>query len=164
MRNSNIVSGLVRGLGLASWLVLVPVLWTQETPPAGEKAPEGVEVLAQGPVHEGFAETATAKPVPSPVVAKQPPEPIEEMPPDQKPEGNVQWIPGYWAWHEDRHDFIWISGFWRQPPPGRQWVPGHWKQADAGWQWVSGFWAVPTQKELTYLPPPPESMETGPSV
>src|SRR5947199_7496358 len=79
---------------------------------------QGVEVLARGPVHEAYA-TTVEFPTPSPVVPKVPPAPIEELPPDQKPDGdNVQWIPGYWSWDEERTDFIWISGFWRQPPPG----------------------------------------------
>src|SRR5512138_792575 len=93
--------------------------------PAEQPAdPNEPEVLARGPVHEAFATTAEA-PAPSPVVAKQPPDPIEELPPDQKPEGdNVQWISGYWHWDEDAERFIWISGFWRVPPPGRLWVPG----------------------------------------
>ena len=34
----------------------------------------------------------------APSFAKEPPQPIQEMPPDQKPAGqNIQWIPGYWA-------------------------------------------------------------------
>src|SRR6266436_5157285 len=85
---------------------------------------QGVEVLARGPVHEAYAEPVDAQPAPSPIIRKQPPDPIAELPPDQKPEGdNVQWLPGYWAWDDDRSDYIWVSGFWRQPPPGRQWVP-----------------------------------------
>src|SRR4029078_2257878 len=80
-------------------------------------------------------------PAPSPVVKKQPPDPIEELPPDQKPEGdNVQWIPGYWHWDDESSQFIWISGFWRQVPPGRVWVPGSWRAANGGSQWVPGFW------------------------
>jgi hypothetical protein len=135
-----------------------------------------VEVLAKGPVHEAFAATAEA-PVASPVVAKQPPDPIEELPPDQKPEGdNVQWIPGYWHWDDDSSQYIWISGFWRQPPPGRVWVPGSFRQVEGGWQWVSGFWQevnpLPApgqdqqqvQPEIVYLPQPPASLETGPTV
>lgn len=135
-----------------------------------------VEVLAKGPVHEAFAATAEA-PAAAPVVAKQPPDPIEELPPDQKPEGdNVQWIPGYWSWDEEGSQYIWISGFWRQPPPGRVWVPGSWRQAQGGWQWVSGFWQevnpLPApgedqqqvQPEIQYLPGPPASLEAGPTV
>src|SRR5262249_45078856 len=82
----------------------------------------------------------------------------------QRPEGdNVQWIPGYWSWNEDAQDFLWVSGVWRQVPPGRRWVPGYWTEADNGWQWVSGFWAPADREELPYQPPPPASLDTGPS-
>ena len=134
---------------------------------------DGIEVLAKGPVHEAFAATAEG-PTASPVVAKQPPDPIEELPPDQKPEGdNVQWLPGYWSWDEENTRFIWISGFWRQPPPGRVWVPGSWREARGGFQWVSGFWQpvvaqqpqqVQQQPEVEYLPEPPVTIEVGPTV
>jgi len=131
--------------------------------------PEGAEVLARGPVHEAFASTAETT-TPTPVVAKQPPDPIEELPPDQKPEGdNVQWIPGYWHWDDENTQYIWISGFWRATPPGRVWVPGSWREVRGGWQWAPGFWQEPdaqqpTQPELQYLPEPPASIEVGPTV
>jgi hypothetical protein len=137
---------------------------------------DGTEVLAKGPVHEAFATTAEA-PTAAPIVKKQPPDPIEELPPDQKPEGdNVQWIPGYWAWDDEGERFLWVSGFWRQPPPGHVWVPGSWRAVGDGWQWVSGFWQEvntdaqpvqadqPVQPEIDYLPEPPASVEVGPTV
>src|SRR5262249_16867084 len=94
-----------------------------------------------------------------------PPAPVEELPPAQKPEGeNVQWIPGYWAWDQDRDDFIWVSGVWRDIPPGREWVPGYWSPAGDGAQWVPGYWIEAGQREGQYLPPPPASLESGPSV
>src|SRR5258708_5730929 len=109
---------------------------------ADQPPPEGVEVQARGPVHEAFAQPVNRQPEPGPVVPKQPPEPIEEVPPDEKPEGdNVQWIPGYWAWDDEQTNFLWVSGFWRVPPPGRTWVSGHWQEVDTGWQWTNGFWA-----------------------
>ena len=44
------------------------------------------------------------------MIPKQPPAPIEELPPEQKPEGDdVQWVPGYWAWDDNRNDFLWIK-------------------------------------------------------
>ena len=70
-------------------------------------AQAGVQVLTRGPVHEAFAETVTFDPEPGIVVPKLPPAAIEELPPDQKPEGaNVAWIPGYWAWDDERNDFL----------------------------------------------------------
>lgn len=57
-------------------------------------------------------------------------EAIEEVPPEQKPTGdNVDWIPGYWAWDDERTDFLWVSGIWRSLPPGRQWVSGYWAKS-----------------------------------
>ncbi len=121
----------------------------QLPPPGGQTAvqpggqpgdPDGIEVLTRGPVHEAYATTAEQT-APSPVIAKQPPDPIEELPPDQKPEGdNVQWMPGYWHWDDEAEQFIWISGFWRVVPPDRVWVPGSWREVRGGWQWVGGFW------------------------
>src|SRR5205085_2777765 len=94
-----------------------------------------------------------------------------------KPEGdNVQWLSGYWHWDEERTDFVWISGFWRVPPPGRVWVPGHWQQVNGGWQWTQGFWQDPTppapapgvavglSQGIEYLPAPPQPIEFYPSV
>src|SRR5205085_714188 len=59
--------------------------------------------------------------------------------------------------------YIWVSGFWRVAPPGRQWLPGHWVQVQNGWQWVAGLWTAAQQNEVTYLPPPPEPVAAGPS-
>jgi hypothetical protein len=44
------------------------------------------------------------------------------MPPDEKPEGEVIWINGYYAWDDERNDFLWVSGIWRTPPPSKRWV------------------------------------------
>lgn len=118
----------------------------------------GVQPLGRGPVHEAYATPGSSSvPKPGPLIPKEPPEPIEELPPAQKPEGdNVQWIPGYWAWDEDSQDYLWVSGIWRNIPPGRRWVPGRYHRAVGGWQWVPGFWAVEEQQELPVLPVPPE--------
>jgi WXXGXW repeat (2 copies) len=140
-------------------LFLVPA-----TARAVDPAPEqGVTVLARGPVHEAFAEPATFGPMVGMQAPKQPPEPIAEEPPDQRPEGSV-WIPGYWAWDSDSSQFIWVSGVWRVPPPGRRWVPGYWAPVAANnWQWVSGFWADAQQAEIPYQPAPPPSLDNGPA-
>ena len=82
--------------------------------------PAGVDVQARGPIHEAYAEPTNTVEAPAEVVAKEPPAPIEETPPEEKPEGdNVVWIPGYWSWDEETKDYLWISGFWRAVPPGR---------------------------------------------
>ena len=100
----------------------------------GDDDQSGTEVLNRGPIHEAFANPITYDPTTGPVVPNEPSDPIEEQPPDQKPEGdNVQWISGYWAWDDERTDFIWISGIWREPPPDCQWTPGYWDQCDGGY-------------------------------
>jgi hypothetical protein len=125
----------------------------------------GVEVLTRGPVHEAFVETVTFDPEPGIVVPEAPPEAIEELPPDQRPEGdNVAWIPGYWAWDDEREDFLWVSGIWRALPPGRQWVSGYWGESGPDFQWTSGYWADALASEVEYLPQPPQTVEVGPNI
>ena len=111
------------------------------------------------------------------MVPKQPPDPIQELPPDQKPSGqNIQWIPGYWAWDMTpqrlpvgqrrlaRAAAGHASG---SPATGTPWT--------GAFQWVSGSWmpastgpaqgtAQPSpQSQATYMPPPPRSLEAGPN-
>ena len=103
-------------------------------------------------------------PEPGLIVPKAPPEPIEELPPEWRPEGDdIEWIPGYWFWDDDRRDFVWVSGVWRRVPPGRRWVPGYWRAVASGYQWTPGFWGAAENAEVTYLDTPPESLEAGPS-
>ena len=124
-----------------------------------------MQVLTRGPVHEAFAETVTFDPEPGLVVPKAPPAAIEELPPDQKPEGaNVAWIPGYWGWDDERKDFLWVSGVWRDLPPGRQWMPGYWGRSAQGSQWTSGYWADAKVREVAYLSEPPATVEAGPNI
>lgn len=125
---------------------------------------EGVEYLTRGPLHEAFAEPYSENPEPSLVVQQPPPEPIDEVPPEYRPDGkDVVWIPGYWSWDDEREDFIWISGVWRDLPPGQRWIPGYWDKTSDGFQYISGFWASNEISEVQYLPEPPESLEQGPS-
>jgi hypothetical protein len=126
--------------------------------------PEGVEVLTRGPIHEAFASPVTGEVEAGLVVSMEPPENVDEVPPEYRPEGDdVIWIPGYWAWEEERKDFIWISGVWRRLPPGHRWVPGYWSRVDRGWQWVSGFWSPEAEEQVTYYDPPPATLEEGPT-
>jgi hypothetical protein len=128
-------------------------------------AEEGVQVLTRGPVHEAFAETVTFDAEPGIVVPKPPPAAIEELAPEQRPAGaNIAWIPGYWAWDDERDDFLWVSGVWRALPPGRQWVAGYWAKQGQGHQWTSGYWANGEVEEVVYLPEPPQSVEAGPNI
>ncbi len=135
--------------------------------PAHAQGPIGAggEILTRGPVHEAFAEPVIYNPAAGPIVPQAPPGPIEELPPDQRPAGdNVEWMPGYWQWDEERQDYLWVSGIWRVMPPGRQWVPGYWQNTRQGYQWVSGYWAPIEQRNVEYLSPPPPSLEVGPNV
>jgi hypothetical protein len=133
--------------------------------PASPAIQDGMEVLTRGPLHEAFAETITFDPEPGIVISEAPPNPIEEVAPDHRPEGaNVAWIPGYWGWDDERSDFLWISGIWRSLPPGRQWVPGYWGESQQGFQWTSGYWADAAASEIDYLPEPPASVESGPNI
>ncbi|MDD5260797.1 MAG: hypothetical protein PHD76_03015 [Methylacidiphilales bacterium] len=126
---------------------------------------QGAQVLTRGPVHEAFAGMVTFNPEPGIVVAKAPPDPIEEIPPEERPEGdNVTWIPGYWSWDEERSDYLWVSGVWRALPPGRAWIAGYWGKTAEGYQWISGYWADAAAQDTTYLPEPPATVEAGPNV
>ncbi len=124
-----------------------------------------IEVMTRGPVHEAYATPVNSGQTAGMIVAKQPANLIEELPPDVKPEGEGSaWIPGYWSWDDDRKDFIWVSGVWRVPPPGYRWMPGFWQEAQGqGFQWVSGYWMPAATEEAVYMPQPPQSVESGPS-
>ena len=158
------------GAGLCIAAIIVATAFAQEPPPPPADAPrealspDDVEILTRGPVHEGFAEPLANNPAAGLTVPQQPPPEISEVAPDFKPEGNdVVWIPGYWAWDDDRDSFLWVSGIWRKLPPGRRWIPGYWDDVDGGWQWTAGLWVPDAQDELTYRVAPPESLENGPN-
>jgi hypothetical protein len=157
-----------RTLALACSPLLAGILLLSAIPANGqeaEKKADDAEVLTRGPVHEAYADPGVTPTEAPPIVEKQPPDPINELPPDQKPEGeNVQWVPGYWSWDEDRNDFIWLSGFWRVPPADRTWMPGSWRQVEDGWQWTPGFWQAAAQEQMDFLPPPPAPLEAAPPV
>jgi hypothetical protein len=154
-------AGLVVGL-----LGCLTLFASAQAPPAPQ--PElmlpNPEVLEQGPIHEAFAEPLALDQQQPEIVAKQPPEPVQEIPPAERPKGtNVVWIPGYFMWDQERADFIWVSGLWRDVPPKREWIPGEWQQVPGGWQWVHGFWAEAGEDPMALLPVPPATLEEGPS-
>ena len=113
----------MRNIHSRPWLAAIGLLaiplvaYAQQPPlPAAD-----AEELTRGPIHEAFGEAIRFDPEPGEVVPKAPPAPVEEIPPDQKPEGdNVAWIPGYWSWDDQAKNFVWVSGFWRALPPQSQ--------------------------------------------
>ena len=130
----------------------------------------GGQVLTRGPIHEAFAAPVVHDPRPAPVIPKQPPDPIQEMPPDQKPAGqNVQWIPGYWSWDRlaqrlplgQRH----LARAAAEQPvgprllaPGRRGIPVGLRHVDAGSAGPSrGQGQAPGAGQPSYLPPPPRA-------
>ena len=149
-------------LGLAAFLVSLsdgqrPALAQQDAPPLDQPAlgsplsPEGagpmqvtaadapIKPLTEGPLHEAFLSPVRDRD--PDYVAKAPPPPIVERPGVDAPSPNAQWIEGYWDWDPKRNDFLWVTGTWRVPPPGKFWVNGYWKRDDKGWYRVPGFWS-----------------------
>lgn len=120
----------------------------------------------KGPIHEAFAQPVDAKSVRGPLLATEPPKPIREEPPEDKPEGdNVLWIDGYWHHDTERSDYLWISGFWRQAPPGQKWMPGHFEREAGGWRWYSGYWQAEEQVDQEpESEQPPASLDIGPTI
>jgi hypothetical protein len=80
-------AGLVCGLAIALALTPASAPGQQPPPPPPAEQPgadpnAGQEVLARGPIHEAYASTVET-PTATPVVPQQPPDPVEEMPPDE---------------------------------------------------------------------------------
>jgi hypothetical protein len=151
-----------------------PAAMAQDVPPplpvdpnaAPAPADPNAEVLTRGPVHEAYAVPVGTGQTTGVIVPKQPANPVEEVPPDMKPDAaNATWIPGYWSWDDERRDFLWVSGVWRVPPPNYRWMPGYWQEAPGqGYQRISGYWMPSHLEETTYLPQPPQSLEAGPTM
>ena len=112
-----------------------------EPPGQGAGDPQGspVKPLTEGPLHEAFLSPAKDR-APT-TIEKGPPAPLTERPGVDPPSANALWIEGYWDWDAGRKDFVWVTGTWRVPPPGRFWVNGYWKRSDQGWYRVPGFWS-----------------------
>lgn len=99
---------------------------------------EKIQVRNVGPLHEAFL--SPAKDGAASHIDKAPPQPINERPAVDPPSENAVWIPGYWEWNEAKKDYLWTTGTYRVPPPGRFWINGYWKRDDQGWYRVPGFW------------------------
>gem|GEM_PF-1439508 len=124
-----------------------------------------IKPVNDGPVHEAFL--SPSKDANDARVEKSPPPPIMERPGIEAPSTNAQWIEGYWDWDPSRADFVWVTGTWRVPPPGRFWVNGYWKRDDTGWYRVAGFWSERKTDRLDFRKdgPPADhpADEPGPS-
>lgn len=163
------LSKMVAAIACGTGCFLVFQTQAAENPPpspapvaVAASASSPVDVLLRGPVHEAFLPRFQLEPQAGILVHQQPPEPIQEIPPELRPEGNVVWVPGYYGWDAVKEEFLWISGGWRVPPPGHRWVPGYWNRSDDGFRWISGFWLRAEQEEVQYFPPPPASQEREP--
>ena len=129
------------------------------------KPEPGVQVAEQGPIHEGFAQPGAQTMGKDLVAPKAPPPPVPELPPETKPAGNdVRWVPGYWMWEDNKKDFTWVSGFWRDVPPGREWSPGEWKKQGDQYKYEHGFWKPTSVNQWRVdLPEPPKPLNVEPT-
>ena len=57
---------------LSSVALLTAQSFADDAPPP-DPTPKGVEVQARGPIHEAYAQPSDTRPLPSVIVAKQPP-------------------------------------------------------------------------------------------
>lgn len=111
-------------------------------------------------IHEAFATVPQSIVSAGPIVPQAPPQEVIEKPIGPQRKGtNVNWIGGYWAWHADRTTYYWVSGFWREIPPGRSWVPGKWFAAPGGYQWSHGYWANNQKPAVLLSSRPPNVMD-----
>src|SRR5665811_1949760 len=79
-----------KGCVAAVLVVLIGISWDMAIGLAQQpdKDVPGAQVLTRGPVHEAFAGMVTFNPEPGVVVTKAPPNVIEEVPPEERPEGD----------------------------------------------------------------------------
>ena len=82
------------------------------------------------------------------------------MPPEEKPEGDVVWIGGYWAWDDDRDDFLWVVRLLAHAAAtGKEWVAGYWREQARSVAVGARLLDRPSQEEqgpnVTYYPEPP---------
>jgi hypothetical protein len=88
-------------------------------------------------------------------IGSAPPPPIAERPGNAPPGPTAQWIEGSWEWDGARQDFVWVTGSWQVPPPGKFWVNGFWRRDDRGWHHVPGFWCARRDEAAAVASPAP---------
>ena len=51
------------------------------------------------------------------------------------------WIPGYWHWKPEVHNYVWIEGRWAKPPHARAvWVAPRYERRHRNWFYIEGHW------------------------
>ena len=74
------------------------------------------------------------------VVDRTPPPPQEETL-GKKPNGDVFWMDGHWAWDSGSKHFYWVSGQWASPRSGRIWQNAYWEPVEGGkYRFVPARW------------------------
>ena len=73
-----------------------------------------------------------------------PPAQVVEVAPSMAP-GHV-WVPGHWAWHDDR--YVWIRGRTVVQRVGYIWVPDRWEQRGQTYYRNPGRW----ERDTNYKP------------
>jgi hypothetical protein len=162
-RHSSMIRSLT--IGLRAWLAAIVIACAQgsikaDSPREVKNSPLQLALsddgsvhrdfrpLTDGPLHESFLSSPNNY---SRIrVERTPPDPIDERPTYEYVASGAQWMAGYWDWDPRRKDFIWVTGTWRVPPPGRTWISGYWTQDPKGWYRVEGFWSDRPIGELVY--------------
>jgi hypothetical protein len=98
-------------------------------------------------------------------VSQEPPEPIDEIPPDVKPKGDdVRWTSGAWlpadqsrvsyqpappesleqgtTSPQPSRDHYWVPGCWLRRDGEYRWRTGSWARGRAGWVWVPDHYVL----------------------
>ncbi|AMV36807.1 hypothetical protein [Planctomyces sp. SH-PL62] len=146
IRHCAILAALPAALSLASGRAQEPTAAATATPRAAAAA--DLTPLADGPLHEAFL--SPRRDQAPPLVTRSPLPPVVERPAVEAPNGEARWIGGYWDWDSSRDDFVWVTGTWRVPPPGRFWVNGFWKREEDGWRRTPGFWSDRATDRFAY--------------
>jgi len=120
---------------------------------SGRKPSRTLTALNAGPLHEAFLSTRGDRE--PPILPQSPPPPVIERPAIEPSDLQAIWIGGYWDWDRSRGDFVWVTGTWRVPPPGRLWVNTYWKRDEKGWSRIPGFWSDRRTSRLDYRPEGP---------
>jgi hypothetical protein len=81
----------------------------------------------------------------------EPPAPLQTEPDVAPPSDDAAWMPGLWAYQEQR--FVWRPGYWTAFRPGRLWVPARYYWTPRGYVFVSGYWDYPLEERgLLFAP------------